>query len=144
MNFDTFEKTTADFKEVSRLTVVAGEMEKTVIKSKFSQINDKRFYFPDSILSLPFYNPNLKNLNEFKEKMGQRIEKYFWNEKEKLLEIEKKALKNNPRLYLYHQILTTTPKFFNISQKDNFKEENRKLFRKNTKDIVLERQWIMT
>ena len=76
--------------------------------------------------------------------MGQRIEKYFWNEKEKLLEIEKKALKNNPRLYLYHQILTTTPKFFNISQKDNFKKENRKLFRKNTKDIVLERQWIMT
>ena len=52
--------------------------------------------------------------------MGQRIEKYFWNEKEKLLEIEKKALKNNPRLYLYHQILTTTPNFFNISQKDNF------------------------
>ena len=76
--------------------------------------------------------------------MGQRIEKYFWNEKEKLLEIEKKALKNNPRLYLYHQILTTTPKFFNISQTDNFKQENRKLFRKNTKDIVLEGQWIMT
>ena len=36
------------------------------------------------------------------------------------------------------------PKFFNISQKDNFKQENRKLFRKNTKDIVLEGQWIMT
>ena len=62
--------------------------------------------------------------------MGQRVEKYFWNEKEKLLEIEKRALKNNSRLYLYHQILTSTPKFFNISQKDNFKQENRKLFKK--------------
>ena len=28
VNFDTFEKTTVGFKEVSRLTVVAGEMEK--------------------------------------------------------------------------------------------------------------------
>ena len=55
--------------------------------------------------------------------MGQRIEKYFWNEKEKLLEIEGKALKNNPRLYLYHQILTILEKIFNIGQKDNFKRK---------------------
>ena len=86
----------------------------------------------------------MKKLNEFKEKLGQRIEKYFSNKKEKLLETEKKALKNDSRLYLYHQILMRAPKFFNISQKDNFKQENRKLFRKNTKDIVLEGQWIMT
>ena len=114
------------------------------LKIKISIKNHKRFYFPDGILSLPFYHPNLKELNEFKEKMGQRVEKYFWNEKEKLLEIEKRALKNNSRLYLYHQILTSTPKFFNISQKDNFKQENRSLFKKNTKDIVSEGQWIMT
>ena len=131
VNFDTFEKPPVDLKEVSRFSVVADEMEKkTIIKSKFLQINDKRFYFPDDILSLPFYHPNLKEHNEFIEKMGQRVEKYFWNKKEKLLEIEKRALKNNSRLYLYHQILTSTPKFFNISQKDNFKQENRKLFKK--------------
>ena len=103
VNFHTFEKTPANLKEVSRFTVAAGEMEKeTIVKSKFLQINDKRFYFPNGILSLSFHHLNLKELNEFKEKMGQRIEKYFWNEKEKLLEIEKKALKNNPRLYLYY------------------------------------------
>ena len=135
-----FKKNPVDLKEISRLTVKAGEMKKEmVIKNKFSQINNKRFYFPDGILSLLFYHPNLIKLNEFKEKMGQRIEKYFWNEKEKLLEIERKALKNNSRLYLYHQILTTAPKFFNISQKDNFKQEKIKLFKKNTKDM-----WILT
>ena len=70
-NFDTFEKPPVDFKEVSRFTVKAGEMEKeTVLKNKFSQINDKRFYFPDRILSLPFHYPNLKESNEFKEKRG--------------------------------------------------------------------------
>ena len=115
----------------------------TVVKSKLSQVNDKRFYFLDGILSLPFHHPNLKELNEFKEKKGQKIEKYFWNEKEKLLEIEKETLKNNPRLYLYHQILTTSPKIFNINQKDNFKQEKKKLFKKTIKDVVLDGQWIL-
>ena len=88
-NFDTFENPPADFKEVSKFTVKAGEMRlKTVVKNRFSHINDGMFYFPDGILSLPFHHPNLKGFNEFKEKNGQKIEKYFWNEKEKLLEIE--------------------------------------------------------
>ena len=34
--------------------------------------------------------------------------------------MEKKALKNTPRLYLYHQILMSQPKIFDIKQKDNF------------------------
>ena len=75
---------------------------KTVVKSKFSQINDKRFHFPDGILSPPFHHPNFQELSEFKQKNGRRIEKYFWQEKERLSEIEKRALKNNDRLFLYH------------------------------------------
>ena len=58
MNFDTFGKPPCDTKNVSRLTVVAGEMvKKTLVKNEFSQLNDKRFYFPDGIVSLPFYHP---------------------------------------------------------------------------------------
>ena len=81
VNFDTFENPPADLKEVSRFSVVAGNMEKKIIKSKFSQINDKRFSFPGGILFLPFYHPNLKELNEFKKKMDQRVEKYFGTKK---------------------------------------------------------------
>ena len=93
-NFDTFEKPPGDSKEVSRFIVKAGEIRKeTVVKNKFSQINNKRLYFPDGILSLPFHHPNLKELNEFKKKKGQKIKKYLWNKKEKLLEIEKKSVK---------------------------------------------------
>ena len=44
VNFDRFKKTPVDMKQVSRLTVVAGEMVKsTITKNKFSQLNDKRF-----------------------------------------------------------------------------------------------------
>ena len=53
-NFETFTKPAADFKEVSRLAVFQGEMQKkTVIKTKFSEFNDKRFYFLRGIMSLP-------------------------------------------------------------------------------------------
>ena len=45
-NCDTFIKPRADFKEVSRLTVFEGEIQqKAVVKTKFSQFNDKVFYF---------------------------------------------------------------------------------------------------
>ena len=115
--FETFEKPPAEYKEVSRLSIVQGEMiKKTVVKTKFSQLNNKRFYFPDGIVSLPFGHKNLQQIDQFKREKGQKIEKYFWEEKEVLFKMEKEVLKNNPRLYLYHQIISY-PKIFNINQK---------------------------
>ena len=115
----------------------------SVIKNKFSQLNDKRFYFPDGVVSLPFYHPILSKIDEFKQKKGQKIEKYFWEEKEHLCRLEKEALKNHPRLYLYHQILMSVPKNFNISQKDDLTQQIKTSFKRNTKDIILEGGWIM-
>ena len=55
VNFDTFEKPPTEHKEVSGFSVFQGEMvKKTVFKTKFSQLNDKRFYFTDGIVSLHF------------------------------------------------------------------------------------------
>lgn len=134
VNFDTFEKPTAELKEVSRFTVDHGEMiKKTVVKTKFSQLNDKRFYFPDSGSSLPYGHLNLKESDNFKQEIGKKIEKYFWKEKEKLLEMEKNALKNTPSLYFYHQILMQHPKIVNINQKDDFDTNTKILIKKNTK-----------
>ena len=46
VNFDAFQKTPAEYKQVFRFTVFQGEMEKkAVIKTKFSQFIDKRFHF---------------------------------------------------------------------------------------------------
>ena len=72
-NFHTFEKPPCDTKKVSRLTVLVGEMVKTnIIKNEFCQLNDKRFYFPDGIVSLPFHHPVLAEVNEFKQKKGPK------------------------------------------------------------------------
>ena len=45
-------------------------------------MNDKRFYFPDGIVSLPFGQKNLKEIDDFKKEKG------------------KKALKNTPVISL--------------------------------------------
>ena len=74
-------------------------------KSKFSQLNDKGFYFPNAIISLPFGHQVLNEIDQYKKKQGQRIEKYFLQEKEHLLELEKAALKKCPRLDILDNIL---------------------------------------
>ena len=80
----------------------------------------------------------------FKKKRARNLRNIFGTKKRSYQKLKKNALKNNPRLYLYHQILTTAPTFLNINQKDNFKPEKKKLFKKMTKDIVLDGQWIRT
>ena len=96
-DFETYEKPKRDYKEVVRFAVKKGDMFTTKItKTKFSQLNDKRFYFPNGIFSLPFGHPSLKELDDYKNQKGQKIEKYFWLEKEKLLAMEKTALEKTP------------------------------------------------
>ena len=54
-HFDTFEKPPNKYKEVGRFSVKNGDTIKTAVtKTKFSQLNDKIFYFPNGILSLPY------------------------------------------------------------------------------------------
>lgn len=68
-----FRKETIEKQEQHRFVIVAGHMENEVIqKSKFVQINDKRFYFSYGNVSLPFSPPNLKSLINYKDKKGQK------------------------------------------------------------------------
>ena len=68
-------------------------------KNKFSQLNDKQFYFPNAIVSVPFGHFSLAEIDEFKKDKGQRIEKYVWTDKQKLLELEKKAIDKIPTIF---------------------------------------------
>ena len=48
-----------------------------ITKTTFSQINDKMFYVPNTIVSLPFGHAALKQLDKYKKKKGQKIESFF-------------------------------------------------------------------
>lgn len=143
LNSDTFKKPSPEYKQVSRFTAFRGEMvKKTVVKAKFSQLNDKRLYFPDGLVSFPFGHPYLKEIDDFKKEKDQKIEKYFWEEKEQLLKMEKKALKNTSRLLFYHSILMIRPKTFDTNQRSDFTCKNKTFLKRNTKDIILSGQWM--
>ena len=84
-------------------------MEKTaVMKTKFYQTNGKRFYNLNGITSLAVGNPYLKALIPYKEKKGEKVEKYFLKEKKNLKKLESEAFLQSSRLSIYNQILSKT------------------------------------
>ena len=86
INFKTFKKPPTEYKKVARFLVKKGDMVKTTVtKTRFSQLNDKRFYFPNDTLSLPYCHPSLAATDNFKKEQDQKIEKYFWEKKERIL-----------------------------------------------------------
>ena len=134
-DFKTYKKPKLDMKELVRISVKKGEMTThKITKTKFSQLNDKRFHFPNGILSLPFGHSSLNEIDEYKKNKGQRTEMYFWTEKEKLLELENSALKNCPRLDFLNNILLQVPKIVNIdcTKNTNF------LYREDRQQTVLD------
>ena len=84
----------------------------------------------------------LKEQENFKKDHGQKIERYFWDKKEELLEKENKAQKQNKRLSIYHEILTNSGNYFKLGQKENFIKRKQLIF-KNTKHFVLKGQWVV-
>ena len=146
-DFDTYVKTKRDAKPVVRISVKKGEMTThKAIKTTFSQLNDKRFYFPNAIISLPFGHNSLIKLDTFKRNKGQRIEWYFLKEKEKLLELGKKTLEKCPRLNFLNNILLQVIKVVPLKttkfEKDTLFEDCEN--KKNVIDFILDAEWMNT
>ena len=145
IDFKTYKKPKPDIKDVVRISVKKGEMSMySIKKNKFSQLNDKRFYFPNAIVSVPFGHFSLAEIDEYKKDKGQRIEKYFWTDKEKLLELEKKAIDKIPRICFLNHILEQIPKIvsvnctkFDRNTKFLYKEE----LQQNIIEYILGAEW---
>ena len=74
-NLEHFKKPKVEYKEVARLTVDQGEVQKkTSPRCKFSQFNDTRFYFSNGLVSLPLFHPLLKDQTIYKKNKGKKIE----------------------------------------------------------------------
>ena len=138
-DFESYKKPKKDTKSVVRISVKKGEMTThQIVKSKFSQLNDKRFYFPNAIVSLPSGHSALNELDEFKRNKGQRIEDYFLQDREQLLELEKKALKKCPRLDFLNNILLQS---FKVINKDNLNNYLYNPSRQSILEFILDQGW---
>ena len=65
-----------------------------------AQEKDKKIKKRRFIVSLIFGYKNIKEIGNFKQEKGQKIEKYFWEEKEVLLNMEKKSAQKHPQTLL--------------------------------------------
>lgn len=109
-----------------------------IMKSKFSQLNDKRFYFPNTIISLPFGHEALSEINKFKQNQGQRIEQYFLQSRNELLDLEEKPLKKCSRLNVLDEIFMQP---FKVVHKDNIETYLYNPNEQSVLDFVLEQGW---
>ena len=83
-------------------------------------------------------------IDKYKKDKGRRIEKYFWTEKEKLLELEKSALKNTLRTNFLNNILEQVPKIVNVAS-TKFDRNTKFLYKQelqqNILDFILGAEW---
>ena len=139
-DFERLEKPKTEKKKVVRFTVKKGDMTTTQVKKKkFSQITDKRFYFPNAITSLPFGHSALKELEKYKKKKGQKIENYFLEKRQKLLDLEQKALTKCPRLEILNCILLQS---FKVVPKNDPTTYLYNRSDQNVVDFILEQGWL--
>ena len=70
---------------------------KAVSKEQFGQLIDKRFYFSNGLMSLPYDYLSLEDLRKEKQKY-RAIHKTIQDKKYDFLKQESKAIDNNPRM----------------------------------------------
>ena len=80
---------------------------------------------------VPFGHFSLNEIDQYKKEKGRKIEKYLWSEKEKLLELEKDALKKCSRIDFLNNILDQVPKIVDINW-TKFDRNMKFLYKKET------------
>ena len=138
-DFESFKPPRLDEKEAVRIGTKNSEMTTYRIrKTNFSQLNNKRFYFPNAVLSLPIGHGALKELDEYKKKKGQRLENFFMKRRNKLFHMEKNALKKCERLNFLDNFFTQPYKVVNVSDPSTYlyNEQNQMAI-----DFILKQGW---
>ena len=105
-------------------------------KTQFAGLNDKRFYFYDSIVSLPFGHPLLEDLR--KEKRKKHISSLHIRKKEEYLKAEALTARKCETLRILRSILLTSSILYKLDSILFCKS----LTKLPTKDYVLNSHWL--
>ena len=114
MDFDSYSGRLSDLNEFSkeyikkiqqkRFQIIKDSMQmKGVSKVQFGKLNNKRFYFSNGIISLPYRHPSLENMRKEKQK-NRLIHKKIQEKEHEYLKEESKVLNDNQRLNVFKQI----------------------------------------
>ena len=124
-----------------RLQVKNTEMKMTSSsKVKFARLNDKRYYFSDGIVSLPFGHPSLNDLREYKKSIIE-IHKVLDDEKDKILNDENMVINSNERLRILRSIFSQPIKYYTLKTHRHF-ISTKKLNYMTTRQYILNSHWL--
>ena len=84
-------------------------------KVKFARLNDKRYYFSDGIVSLPFGHPSLEELRNYKKSL-ENIHTLIDQEKNKLLNDENKIVNSIKRLRILRSIYSQPITYYTLNK----------------------------
>ena len=109
-------------------------------KVKFAQINDKRYYFSDGIVSLPFGHPLLDNVRKYK-KTFKDIKSVIEEEKDNFLKEENDAVAKNERLRILRSIFSQSFKYYTLKTNRPFISSQKNILT-STKKYILNSHWL--
>ena len=92
---------------------------KSVSKIQFGQLNDKRFYFSNGLVSIPYDHLSLEKLRKEKHKY-RNIHKVIQTKKDRFLLQESKILEGIPRLNILVQIFAQRPILYELKSDTKF------------------------
>ena len=123
--------------EQNRFQVISESMQmKSISKVQFEQLNDKRFYFSNGIISLPYGHPYLEELRKEKHKY-RHIHKVIQTKNKKEMKKESKVLESIPRLNILKQIFAQIPIFYELDSNTKFISSGWK----TTKELIKNGSW---
>ena len=109
---------------------------KGVSKEQFGKLDDKRLYFSNGIISLPYGHPSLENMRKEKQK-NRLIYKKIQEKKYEYLKQESKVLNNNQRLNVLKYVFNQSPMLYKLDSKKISVKEGCK----STKKQILNSGW---
>ena len=112
----------------------------SVNKVQFASLNDKRYYFSDGIVSLPFGHPCLNEVREYKKSLP-KIHTAIRREKNKILNYENAAVNKNERLRILSSIFSQPITYYTLKTNRRFLD-NKKFDFTTTKDYILNSKWL--
>ena len=111
----------------------------SVNKVQFASLNDKRYYFSDRNVSLPFGHPSLSELRDYK-KCLPKIHTILKEGKDKLLQLENKIINNDERLRILCSIFSQKLTYYNL--KSNKLSTIKRSDYTTTRDYTLNSMWL--
>ena len=111
----------------------------SVNKVQFASLNDKRYYFSDGIVSLPFSQPSLNRVREYKKSLS-KIHTFIANEKNKILQLENKAVNDNERLRILRSIFSQPITYYTLETNRRYVNKNKKFDYTPIRDYILNSQ----